>query len=367
MHVRELVDPRRAGYLPEAVVGRKAIGFVHPEDAPGVLATARSLTRGEGLRIECRIRNARGHYGWFEAVAVASPGDQAIARSVVNLREINGTRDIQERYRAVESSPVAIALTDAEGVFVDANPAFLGLTGYERDELLEMSIADITHPGDAQMSIELFDELRSGRRDGYRIRKRYVRKDGSIREADLTVAGLPDADGAFRSAIGVIQDVTEQGRIEREREESGRRLGALLKDVELIAMTLDVQGRVTFCNDHLLETTGWTREEALGASWFEVFLPPAERERVHAAFLSGMETGALPVHYENPIVTRDGRFRQVRWTNTVMRNDQGEIAGSASIGEDVTDRLDLEERLRIFVEHAPDLIQLNLGPAPPAP
>jgi PAS domain S-box-containing protein len=75
-----------------------------------------------------------------------------------------------------------------------------------------------------------------------------------------------------------------------------------------------------------------------------------------ALFLEGIRGGDFPVHYENPILTRDGRLRKIRWTNAVLRDNEGKVVGSASIGEDVTDVHDLEERLRLFIEHAPDLL-----------
>src|ERR1035438_5015649 len=51
-------------------------------------------------------------------------------------------------------------------------------------------------------------------------------------------------------------------------------------------------------------------------------------------------------HHENELLTRSGERRLVRWNNTVLRSTSGEVIGTASIGEDITERKSLEEQLR---------------------
>jgi diguanylate cyclase (GGDEF)-like protein len=51
-------------------------------------------------------------------------------------------------------------------------------------------------------------------------------------------------------------------------------------------------------------------------------------------------------HHVNEILTRSGPRRLIQWNNTVLRSAAGEIIGTASIGEDITDRKAAEERVR---------------------
>ena len=48
----------------------------------------------------------------------------------------------------------------------------------------------------------------------------------------------------------------------------------MLRHLELVAMMLDRDARVTYCNDFLLRLTGWRIEEVMGRDWFNLFLPP---------------------------------------------------------------------------------------------
>ena len=59
---------------------------------------------------------------------------------------------------------------------------------------------------------------------------------------------------------------------------------------------------------------------------------------VRSVFAENVAAGSIPSHLENEIVTRDGRRRLLRWNNTILRDPDGLAVGTASIGEDITDR-----------------------------
>ena len=149
-----------------------------------------------------------------------------------------------------------------------------------------------------------------------------------------------------------VERALEQKRLRRQRrqaEESLRqsehRFREMLANLKLIAMTLDTQGRVTFCNDYLLEVTGYQRKEIIGADWFEKFIPENNTE-LKKMFFETVAIGAVSAHHENPIKTSSGELRDIFWNNTTLRDGSGNIIGTASIGEDVTERKNAEEGLR---------------------
>ena len=124
------------------------------------------------------------------------------------------------------------------------------------------------------------------------------------------------------------------------------RFRELLENVHLIAMMLDVEGRITFCNSYLLQLTGWDEAHVRDSNWFDLFITAEERGTISDLFTTGIREEKFPAHHQNAITTRSGQRRMIRWNNTVLRELGGRITGCASIGEDITDTLQLEQQYR---------------------
>jgi PAS domain S-box-containing protein len=134
--------------------------------------------------------------------------------------------------------------------------------------------------------------------------------------------------------------------------ESERRFRATLETVKLVAVSLASDATITFCNDHLLQLTGRTRDEVLGRNWGDLFLPPDTRGAVTSVLDASLHQGQIPIHNENEIVTRDGERRLIRWNNTILRDRSGSVIGTVSLGEDIT----LQKRAEAaLVQHAAEL------------
>lgn len=178
----------------------------------------------------------------------------------------------------------------------------------------------------------------------------FIMVSGTIGE-DVAVQAIRNGadDYLLKDRLGRLGHAVEQAiekrrakaRRAEELRESERRFRDMLENVDLIAMTLDTSGRITFCNDYLLRLTGWERAEVVGRDWFHRFVPVGDP--VRQVFFDTIRRGSIPAHYENPILTRDGGRRDVQWNNTVLRDPKGSVIGIASIGADVTDQKKNEE------------------------
>ena len=127
--------------------------------------------------------------------------------------------------------------------------------------------------------------------------------------------------------------------------ESERRFNDLLEHVDLVSMMLARDGSITYCNDYLLRLTGWHREELIGQNWIELFIPPELSELI-ASLFSGLHANLTAArHHENEILTRSGQRRLIRWNHSVLRSGSGDVIGTASIGEDITERKAAESRI----------------------
>jgi len=133
------------------------------------------------------------------------------------------------------------------------------------------------------------------------------------------------------------------------RIEAERLFRETFEHIKLLAIQLDTHGNLVFCNDYFLQLVGWERREVIGVNWFERFVPP-DQKTVKRIFYSSLDTGNIPVHVQNDIVTCGGRRLFISWTNTVIRDSSGGIIGTMSIGDDITERTKAENALLSYQE-----------------
>jgi diguanylate cyclase (GGDEF)-like protein/PAS domain S-box-containing protein len=135
--------------------------------------------------------------------------------------------------------------------------------------------------------------------------------------------------------------------------EDARRYRELLESVHLVAVVMDVAGRVTFCNEFLAHLLQRPRAELIGRDWFEYCLPDDVKGPLREAFLARITDATIARTDENDIVAKNGERRTIAWNNTILRDAQGGIVGTASIGSDVTEQRRAEAQLRHLAFHDP--------------
>ena len=88
-------------------------------------------------------------------------------------------RESEQEFRAFfDNEAIGNAQVNMEGKFIRVNDRMCRITGYDRDELLQMTPLDITHPDDVQKEKEGLTALTKGKTSVHNLEKRYVRKDG---------------------------------------------------------------------------------------------------------------------------------------------------------------------------------------------
>lgn len=199
------------------------------------------------------------------------------------------------------------------------------------------------HPDDRKQAWQGLRETvnAGGIRSEYRLRNR----DGGYRWIEDNRRVLRDDRGNATEIIGVWADVTERKESELARSEVEKTFRNILENVGLVSMILSVDGKVQFCNEHLLKLTGWTEDEVLGADWVEKFLPDTIKEEMREGLLEAPSVG-IRRHIEAPIMTKSGEIREIFWSNTVLQDTAGNLMGYASLGEDVTERNRATQLLR---------------------
>jgi PAS domain S-box-containing protein len=129
-------------------------------------------------------------------------------------------RESEERFRATfEQAAVGISHNSLDGRWLRVNQKLCEIIGYSREELLEKTFQDITHPYDLEADLEQVHQLLAGNIETYSMEKRYIKKDGSIVWINLTVSLVRERWGEAKNFIAVIEDITERKRAEEALQE----------------------------------------------------------------------------------------------------------------------------------------------------
>ena len=143
-------------------------------------------------------------------VGLATDLSEVLGREQRRRAAEDAMRASEERYRAVfEQAFEGIFLVDGGHAIHDANESACKMLGYTRDELLRLRAEDVVHPADLADVPIRFEVIPPG---GVILsERRFVRKDRSVIQAELTTKAL--LDGNFQV---VVRDVTERKQVQAQ-------------------------------------------------------------------------------------------------------------------------------------------------------
>jgi PAS domain S-box-containing protein len=118
----------------------------------------------------------------------------------------------EEQFKAIfNTASIGIAQADPmTGRWVRVNRKMCEITGYSSEEMLTMRIPEITHPEDRERDWAAFQDVVSKKAKGYRLEKRYIRKDGGIIWVNLNMTVVRSSDDQPVRTVATIEDITER-------------------------------------------------------------------------------------------------------------------------------------------------------------
>ncbi len=307
-------------------------------------AVAALLTAFDEISISSSdfIRHCVRLLSWYllYRAVILSGFDEPLARQDRTLRQKEEElRESESRFRAIyERSPVGIALLDSlTGRFLQVNPKYCDITGYDQQEMLQLSFRDITHKDDLQNDQENMDRLLEGKSRHFTMEKRYVRKDGAVVWVHLTVVPMwgeywVEGSGP-RQHLAMVEDITAHKRIEEALKLSEGKYRDLFEHANDAIFIVDAEYVYRDVNRKAVELLGYTREELIGMSIFDV-IPPDQAFR-SLETLRKLDTEGSYEKFIGIMKTRDGRLIDVEVSSSAIEA-YGEVIGSRDIVRDNT-------------------------------
>jgi PAS domain S-box-containing protein len=173
-------------------------------------------------------------------------------------------KESEERFRlAFEESPWGMTIIALDGTWLQVNRAFCDMLGYQRAELLRMSVAQVTHPKDLERNSELTRQLAEGTIPSFRFEKRYVHKNGELVWAAVNATLVRDDAGRVLYGLTMVENITQRKQAEQtlRRAERLASIGTLAAGIAhevnnpLGAIQLDAETAI-YCSEqqHRQET-----------------------------------------------------------------------------------------------------------------
>jgi diguanylate cyclase (GGDEF)-like protein/PAS domain S-box-containing protein len=139
-------------------------------------------------------------------------GYRGIARDVTEEQRL---RESEERSAStVELAAIGISHVSLDGRFIHVNRRMCDMLGYTKEELLQLTVRQISHPQDVSATDRDLKRLRSGEIDSIKIEKRYLRKDAIPIWVRITIASKCGPDGRPLYDISIVEDISERKQAE---------------------------------------------------------------------------------------------------------------------------------------------------------
>ena len=257
-------------------------------------------------------------------------------------------RESEERFRlTIDEAPIGMARVALDGRFLRVNHAFCEIVGYSADDLTALTWQAITHPDDLEADVAASRQLERGEIPRYKVEKRYIRKDRSIVDVQLSVSTLRNQNGVPLYFISQIEDITERKRAEKALRLSEAKFSGIVSIAADAIISVDMDQRITIFNEGAERAFGHSRTDVIGKP-LELLIPERLRavHRQHfARFAAGTEASRTIDERQNVIgLRRNGE--EFPGEASISKVDVDGVTLFSVVLRDITERKKTDEALR---------------------
>ncbi len=232
-------------------------------------------------------------------------------------------------------------LADTQGQILDVNPAYCQMTGYSRDELIQMNVRDLealhTPP---EIEARIRDMVATGRA---RFETRHRGKDDRLIDLDVSITIIYLNRNSPLVAT-FVRDITAQKQTINELRRLKRFNESIVQDMTEGIFIEDAGGYFTFVNPAGAEMLGYTPDELVGRHWRDII--PADQQHVIQQKNEARRRGVAD-QYELELVTKGGERLTVLVSGKPRLDETtGQFEGTLAIITNITDRVKMERELR---------------------
>jgi PAS domain S-box-containing protein len=357
---------RLVGHESEDLRGQQCYRLVHDLDsAPDFCVTCAAREEGKSVSAELYEPFLEKHLAASADPRFDETGKFEFALHVIrDISERKNSEDAlrqsEERFRGIlENAPFGYYRVGRDGLWQYVNPVWERMHGFTSEEVIGKPF-EITQPDGA---VDQARELVARTLSGETISGEFGRltKEGETEYHRYSIQPVRSGDEII-AIEGFIDDITEQRRVEEALRESEERYRQIVDHaVEGIFQTTP-DGRLLSANPAFVSMYGYESPrqmvEEVTDITTQLYDDPAHREEITQQLARDGSVTGKEVRFRR----RDGSKLWVSINAHLVKDDEGNVLYFEGTTEDITQRREAEEHLRIAkfeVEKAGDMILRN--------
>lgn len=300
-----------------------------------------------------------------------------LAAAIIDIEDIDThepivlpTESSEDLSELAGSAPVLFKMSNSKNDFYYFSNQWIKFTGKNLKEQRNKGWYSSIFKDDIDI-VQTSIEAAFSKRKKYGIVYRIYNHQGQIRWVHESGIPLYESEGEFSGYISATIDITDKKIEDDERnlqqalKDSERKLHNSLEKSHLIAFSLDREGKITFCNEALVNVTGKKKESIVGEFFYECLFPRDLQNKAKEFLENIIHNSGYVNTFEGHILHEEGKAIILKLSSVVLYNAKGQIAGVTLVGENVTEKRKIAEDLRRssdqlkeLFDNANDLIQI---------
>ena len=267
-------------------------------------------------------------------------GDEVVGASVLG-RDVTEQREKELRFTELfETLQEGVYFSTPEGQLLDANPALVGMLGYEdkRDLLAVEASALNFDPAQKPVLGRALDDRGGVRTREVRLRK----KDGTAAIFLDSSRAVWDTSGNIIRYQGTLVDITEKRNMERELAQQEEFRARLLESFPDLILVVDLQERYTFVSSRVRDLLGFEPKEMLGKKISDLEDHSSDLASLYRTLVAGRQAFSSA---EYGARHRDGNWRTMRAAGSRLVDAEGKTSGVIISVRDITIERKLEQQV----------------------
>lgn len=248
---------------------------------------------------------------------------------------------VQEKYKKIINiTQEGFWIVELNGKIIEVNEGYCQMSGYSREELLEMYISDVEAIETPEIIEQHIRKIIVNKGDIFETKHRH--KNGTTLDILVTATYFEDEEDSY--LCGFLQDITYLKQTERNLRESEQRFINLAEAVPVGLYRNNVEGNCIYINQKCSEMLDISLEECSGIGWLNR-IHPEDREIVWDSWYKCFVSRS-PWQLEYRFLQPNGKIVWAYAQAIFEKNEQGENIGSVGSLTDITKRKEMEQALR---------------------